>query len=84
MTKEELKNLYPEGEVFPNQYELGMFICKYGNAHDIKGISNNWKYPPADTDVYYDIAEIALQKSMAFSNDNFWILEDLDYLKEFV
>ena len=78
MNKEELRNEYPDGEVFDNQFELGKFLHEYGIRHKVEHLTSRW--PTAkikDTEDYYDIAELALSKGVAFFNDGYYIIEDL-------
>lgn len=83
MTLEELKQEYGEKNVFPNQFELGRFVQEYGIRNKIKFISE--RYPneliTKDNEVLYDIAEHLLSKGLAFFNDGYYIIEDLEDLK---
>lgn len=83
MTLEELKQEYGEKNVFPNQFELGKFVQEYGIRNKIKFISE--RYPneliAKDNEVLYDLAERLLSKGFAFFNDGYYIIEDLDDLK---
>lgn len=77
MTAEELRNEYPDGEVFPNQFELGKFVQEYGVRKKITAITSKWPGKVKDTEEYYDIAELCLSKGVAFFNDDNYIIEDL-------
>ena len=83
MTLEELKQEYGEKNVFPNQFELGKFVQEYGIRNKIKFISE--RYPneliAKDNEVLYDLAERLLSKGIAFFNDGYYIIEDLEDLK---
>lgn len=83
MTLEELKEEYGEKNVFLNQFELGKFVQEYGIRKKIKFISE--RYPneliAKDNEVLYDLAERLLNKSFAFFNDGYYIIEDLEDLK---
>lgn len=83
MTLEELKQEYGEKNVFPNQFELGRFVQEYGIRNKIKFISE--RYPneliAKDNEVLYDLAERLLSKGIAFFNDGYYIIEDLEDLK---
>lgn len=83
MTLEELKQEYGEKNVFPNQFELGKFVQEYGIRNKIKFISE--RYPneliAKDNEVLYDLAEHLLSKGFAFFNDGYYIIEDLEDLK---
>ncbi len=83
MTLEELKEEYGEKNVFHNQFELGKFVQEYGIRKKIKFISE--RYPneliAKDNEVLYDLAERLLNKGFAFFNDGYYIIEDLEDLK---
>ena len=83
MTLEELKEEYGERNVFHNQFELGKFVQEYGIRKKIKFISE--RYPneliAKDNEVLYDLAEYLLNKGFAFFNDGYYIIEDLEDLK---
>lgn len=83
MTLEELKEEYGEKNVFHNQFELGKFVQEYGIRKKIKFISE--RYPneliAKDNEVLYDLAERLLNKGSAFFNDGYYIIEDLEDLK---
>lgn len=83
MTLEELKQEYGEKNVFPNQFELGKFVQEHGVRNKIKFISE--RYPneliAKDNEVLYDLAERLLSKGIAFFNDGYYIIEDLEDLK---
>ena len=83
MTLEELKQEYGEKNVFHNQFELGKFVQEYGIGNKIKFISE--RYPneliAKDNEVLYDLAERLLSKGFAFFNDGYYIIEDLEDLK---
>lgn len=83
MTKDELVSEYKDGKVLDNQFELGMFVHeqslrmgneKLRNDYPIKAVSKN-------KELYYDIAELSLKKGAAFFNDGYYIIEDLNDLK---
>lgn len=84
MTLEELKEEYGEKNVFHNQFELGKFVQEYGIRKKIKFISE--RYPneliAKDNEVLYDLAERLLNKGFAFFNDGYYIIEDLEDLKD--
>ena len=83
MTLEELKQEYGEKNVFPNQFELGKSVQEYGIRNKIKFISE--RYPneliAKDNEAQYDLAERLLSKGFAFFNDGYYIIEDLEDLK---
>lgn len=83
MTLEELKEEYGEKNVFHNQFELGKFVQEYGIRKKIKFISE--RYPneliAKDNEALYDLAERLLNKGFAFFNDGYYIIEDLEDLK---
>ena len=83
MTLNELKQEYGDANVFPNQLEMGKFVQEYGIKNKIKLISE--RYPneliAKDNEVLYDIAERLLSKGFAFFNDGYYIIEDLEDLK---
>lgn len=83
MTKEELKKEYGENNVFDNQFEMGKFIQEYGIRNKFNNIE--LKYPTTavkrDSEIFYDIAERALVKNVAFFNDNCYIIEDFADIK---
>lgn len=83
MTLEELKEEYGEKNVFHNQFELGKFVQEYSIRKKIKFISE--RYPneliAKDNEVLYDLAERLLNKGFAFFNDGYYIIEDLEDLK---
>lgn len=83
MTLSELKKEYGEKNVFPSQFELGKFVQEYGIRNKIKFISE--RYPneliTKDNEVLYDLAEHLLSKGFAFFNDGYYIIEDLEDLK---
>lgn len=83
MTKEELQKEYGSENVFDNQYEMGKFIQEYGIRHKFKNIET--KYPTdvvkKDTEIFYDVAERALVKNVAFFNDDCYIIEDFEDIK---
>ena len=85
MTKEELRNEYPDGEVFDNQFELGKFIQGYGVRHKIEHLTRRWPNAKVkDTEIYYDVAELALEKGVAFFNDGYYIIEDFAEIAEYI
>ena len=78
MTKEELQKEYGENNVFDNQFEMGQYIQEYGIRNKFDNI--NLKFPTIkvkkDPEVFYDVAERALEKNVAFFNDGYYIVED--------
>lgn len=84
MTKEELEDLYPDGKVFPNQYEMGQFLHEYGHRNKVSTISKTWAVPIPDKDNYYDIAELSLSKGVSFFNDGCYIIEDLKDIDKYL
>ena len=83
MTLEELKQEYGEKNVFPNQFELAKFVQEYGIRNKIKFISERYtnELIAKDNEVLYDLAEHLLSKGFAFFNDGYYIIEDLEDLK---
>ncbi len=83
MTLEELKEEYGEKNVFHNQFELGKFVQEYGIRKKIKFISERYSNEliAKDNEVLYDLAERLLNKGFAFFNDGYYIIEDLEDLK---
>ena len=80
MTKEELIAEYGEHNVFNNQFEMAKFIQEYGIRHHFKKFET--RYPnelfKKDPENYYDLAEDLLKKGLAFFNDGYYIVEDLE------
>lgn len=84
MTLEELKKEYGNNCVFLNQLEMGSFIHDYGVKNNLRNIVE--RFPPNkvkhNNEIYYDIAELALRKSISFFNDGYYIIDSLDELKD--
>ena len=84
MTKEDLQKEYGTENVFDNQFEMGKYIQEYGIRNKFDNI--NLKYPTLkvkkDPEIFYDIAESALVKNVAFFNDGCYIVEDFSDIKE--
>ena len=85
MTYEDLRNEYLDGELFKNQFELGKFLHEYGVRNKVEHLIQRW--PGAkikDTEIYYDVAELALKKGVAFFNDGCYIIEDLAEIEQYI
>lgn len=83
MTFDELKKEYGDNNVFKNQFEMSKAAQIYGVRNNIRFVCERYpdNHVKCDPEVLYDFAEKLLVKNIAFFNDGYYIIEDMEDLR---